>query len=299
MTAGGAGGSTNIYTASAPFTAPGEIHFQSYESAAKESDGRAVVTVIRNGPATAVASVDYSVQGGTAKAGTDFKATFGTLSFAPGETSKTITVPLVAGDDFTGTRSAQLVLTNPQGAGLGYASATLDLTSTPAPPTPKTPVTVPATPSPTSTTPTVVADPSPTVVSVSALEGRRGNTSLVITFDKALDPATAQNIANFQVSLPKVAPHRSRGLGITARRSRPVKIATVTYDPVQHQVTLTLQSKLRQGQTTQIDIKGTSGGLASTDGVPLNSPNKQKPGQDYLALVDLVVPHSRGRGAHA
>jgi hypothetical protein len=301
MTAGGTSGSTNIYAASAPFTAPGQIHFQSYETAAKESDGRAVVTVIRNGPATTAASVDYSIQGGTAKAGTDFAATSGTLNFAPGETSKTITVPLAASDYFDGNRSAQLVLSNPQGAGLGYPSATLDLTSTPAPPAPapKTPVTAPATPSHTVAAPTVVADPGPTVVGVSALEGRRGRTSLVITFDKALDPATAQNIANYQVSLPRLATGRSHGHQSAARPSRPVKIAAVTYDPVQHQVTLSLRSKLRQGQTTQIDIKGSPGGLVSTDGVPLNSPNKQKTGQDFVASMDLTAQHPRGRGVIA
>ena len=34
------------------------------------------------------------------------------------------------------------------------------------------------------------------------MKGRRGITSLVITFDGALSPATAQDAANYQVSLP-------------------------------------------------------------------------------------------------
>jgi hypothetical protein len=29
--------------------------------------------------------------------------------------------------------------------------------------------------------------------------------------------------------------------------------------------------------------------VASTDGVPLNSPNKTKSGQDYLATLDLAA----------
>jgi hypothetical protein len=291
MTAGGTGGSTNIYAASAPFTTPGQIHFLSYELAANESDGRAVVTVVRDSPATTSASVDYTVLGGTARAGTDFTATTGTLSFAAGETLKTITVPLVAGDSYTGTRSAQLVLSNPQGAGLGYPSATLDLTSSPAPPaaTPNTPTSTPATPSHTVATPPAVADPGPTVLGVTALKGRRGTTTLLISFNRALDPATAQNAANYQVSLPRPAPHRFHGHRSSARPGRSVDISAATYDPSQHQVTLTLRSKWREGRAAQLQIKGTSGGLASPDGVPLNSPNKQKPGQDYLATLDLVT----------
>jgi hypothetical protein len=126
-------------------------------------------------------------------------------------------------------------------------------------------------------------------VGVSALKGRRGTTSLAITFDRALDPATAQNIANYQVSLPGLATHRSRGRLSSARPSRSVEITAATYDPILHQVTLDLRSKLRRSQATQLEIKGTSGGLTSTDGVPLNSPGRPRPGQDYLATLDLVA----------
>jgi len=42
-------------------------------------------------------TVDYATADGTAAAGSDYTATSGTLTFAPGETSKTIPVP-VAGD---------------------------------------------------------------------------------------------------------------------------------------------------------------------------------------------------------
>ncbi len=101
------------------------------ETAAAESSGQVAITVLRSGPATTPASVDYSVQNGTAQAGTDFTATSGTLNFAAGQTSQTFTVPLAVGDDFDGTRSAELVLSSPQGASLGYPTAVLDLTANP------------------------------------------------------------------------------------------------------------------------------------------------------------------------
>ncbi|MBV9926508.1 MAG: DUF4214 domain-containing protein [Acidobacteria bacterium] len=46
-------------------------------------------------PSGKAVTVMYSTIDDTAKAGQDFQATFGTLSIAPGETSKTITVPVV------------------------------------------------------------------------------------------------------------------------------------------------------------------------------------------------------------
>ena len=120
---------TEIFAASAPFTMTNQFQFQSWETVAKESDGSVVVTVLRTGPATTAASVDYAIEDGTAKAGTDFKATGGTLNFAAGQTANTFTVSLVPADRFSGTRSAVLVLSNPQGASLGYPSAVLDLTA--------------------------------------------------------------------------------------------------------------------------------------------------------------------------
>jgi hypothetical protein len=57
----------------------------------------AVFTVTLSEPATAAVTVNYGTADGTAQAGGDYEAAAGTLTFAPGETSKTITVA-VKGD---------------------------------------------------------------------------------------------------------------------------------------------------------------------------------------------------------
>jgi hypothetical protein len=64
----------------------------------REGDGTAMVTVERVSPHLG-ARVDYATVNGTATATSDFAAQTGTLVFAVGETSKTITIPLV--DDAT------------------------------------------------------------------------------------------------------------------------------------------------------------------------------------------------------
>ena len=115
-----------------PFETPNQILFQSWETAAAESSGQVAITVLRSGPATTPASVDYSVQNGTAQAGTDFTATSGTLNFAAGQTSQTFRYPWPWATISTAALG-QLVLSSPQGASLGYPTAVLDLTANPAP----------------------------------------------------------------------------------------------------------------------------------------------------------------------
>jgi Tol biopolymer transport system component len=278
--------STEIFAASAPFTVTNQIQFQSWESSAQESDGSVVVTVLRSSPTTTAASVNYAVENGTATAGTDFITTSGTLQFAAGQASQTFTVPLIAADEFSGTRSAELVLSDPQGASLGYASATLNLTAnTPAPaPAVVTPTSPPrlTPPAVTSTSP---PKPGPVVVSVAPLKSTRGKTSLVITFNQVLDSASAENATNYQVTLPGRASHVGHRHQTTTQPRRPVAVAQAAYDPTTHEVTLTLLKKLRPGQAYQLQINGTAGGLTNLNGVALNSPDMLKPGADYLAAL--------------
>ncbi|MBD0372726.1 MAG: tandem-95 repeat protein [Pyrinomonadaceae bacterium] len=57
----------------------------------------AVLTVKLSAASSVTVKVDYATSDGTARAGNDYAATSGTLTFAPGETEKTVTV-LVQGD---------------------------------------------------------------------------------------------------------------------------------------------------------------------------------------------------------
>ncbi len=61
-------------------------------------------------------SVDYATEDGTAKAGADYTAVSGTLTFAPGETAKTVSVPLLDDAIDEGKETFKLRLSNPRGA---------------------------------------------------------------------------------------------------------------------------------------------------------------------------------------
>ena len=72
--------------------------------------------------ASSTVTVDYATANGTATAGADYAATSGTLSFAAGETSKTISVAVLDDDHDEGEET--LSLSNASGARISDASAT-------------------------------------------------------------------------------------------------------------------------------------------------------------------------------
>jgi len=59
------------------------------------TENEAVFTVTNTTPSTLPLTVNYSTADGTAKAGTNYTATSGTLTFAPGWTTQTVDVPLL------------------------------------------------------------------------------------------------------------------------------------------------------------------------------------------------------------
>ena len=91
--------------------------------------GSATVSVVRSGPGSA--SVDFAMADGTAGAA-DYTPSSGTLSFAPGESVKTIAVPLAADGQIEADETVNLTLSNPVGGSLGApASATLSIVDRP------------------------------------------------------------------------------------------------------------------------------------------------------------------------
>jgi len=93
-----------------------------------ENAGAANVTVNLNAASGFVVTVDYATGGGTAAAGSDYTATSGTLTFDPGQTSKTFSVPILDDADGEAAETIGLTLSNPSNAALGSpSSATLTI----------------------------------------------------------------------------------------------------------------------------------------------------------------------------
>ncbi len=73
------------------------------------------VTLTPSNPSETV-TVDYSTVDGTATAAEDYSSRTGTLSFAPGQSLQTISVPILGDVQFEGDETFQVELSNPQNA---------------------------------------------------------------------------------------------------------------------------------------------------------------------------------------
>ena len=92
--------------------------------ATEEEDAALDFVVTLDPAATAAVTVDYATADGTATAGSDYTATSGTLTFQPGETSKTVSVPITDDAVDDGGETLTLTLSSASGADLGDAEAT-------------------------------------------------------------------------------------------------------------------------------------------------------------------------------
>lgn len=112
-------------------SAPG-INFSQSTFLIDENAGEATITITREGKTDDEATVNFATTDDYAKADSieyaDYLATSKTVTFAPGETSKTVSVPILDDDLPETDETLKLGLSNPTGTNLGIqSSATLSI----------------------------------------------------------------------------------------------------------------------------------------------------------------------------
>lgn len=95
------------------YDTPAYLDFEFSAITVAENAPAAVVNIYRTGDFRQYTRVDFATEGGTATENSDYKPTGGTLTFAPGEGMKRITVPLIADDETEADESFRIVLSNP------------------------------------------------------------------------------------------------------------------------------------------------------------------------------------------
>lgn len=106
-----------------------QFNFSQATYLSTEDLGAITLTVNRSGDAAAPASVDYVTVDDQAVQKSDFEYAAGTLNFAAGETSKTITILLNEDAFVEGPENFKVSLSNPAGALLGATSMTIVATA--------------------------------------------------------------------------------------------------------------------------------------------------------------------------
>ena len=119
-----------------PVVTPGTIGVASATASVMQSAGAVAVAINRSGGTSGNVSVNYATADGTAVAGTDYTKTVGSLVWSDGDaTSRTVTVPVTTAPAFGGTRTFTLGLSGTlNGATIGAATETVNITGSLAPP---------------------------------------------------------------------------------------------------------------------------------------------------------------------
>lgn len=91
------------------------------------------ISVTLSASSTNTVTVQYATAAGTAVSGTDFTSASGTLTFNPGQTSKTISVPTAMNGVTNANKTFTLTLSNATNADIATGTATITITDAPLP----------------------------------------------------------------------------------------------------------------------------------------------------------------------
>lgn len=223
--------------------------------------------VTNNGPAATTNVVMNNLQINNNLTLIDVDSTQGTVTIAPDNKSFSVAVGNLA----VGASARILVRVDPTSGAIGTVSNSATVTAA------QPIINVPATAATATATVIATAPPLPTitgapvVASLSRFGEHGAVTSLVILFSQPLDPATAQNVANYQVT--------------TANARRPVDlgIRTVGYDATNRSVTLVLKHRLPLRTLARLTINGaTPTGVANLNGVLLAGAGPGQTGTNFV-----------------
>jgi len=107
---------------------PGTLGFQAATAAVDEDAGTVTLTVNRTGGSDGSVTINYATANGSATAGSDYTANTGTLTFAEGVTSQTITINILDDATVEDPETFTVTLSAPGGgASLGTATATVTI----------------------------------------------------------------------------------------------------------------------------------------------------------------------------
>jgi hypothetical protein len=238
------------------------ISFSARHYATNESVTPAIITVNREGFLNAATAIQYSTFTDSASAGSDYTTAAGTLVFAANETTKTFSVAIRHDDLPEDDELIGLLLTNPTGGAVAGppALATLRINANDRPDT-----------------------TGPLVEFIGLTGPSRGIDGAVVHFNEDMDPATVQNVDNYEFIA-------------AGKRGRPEKqpITSAVYDPVERRVTLAVAAfEQTEFKKTALRIhgkpaKGSRGkGVSDVAGNLLDGDRNGRAGGDAVQLFKV------------
>ena len=210
---------------------PGAIAFQSSIATVPENAGSVTLTLDRTGGSLGAVTIDYFTTDSTGVAGVNYIGSSGTVIFADGQTTATITIGVIDDAMVNGDHQFFVTLTNPTGgASLGTpVVATVDVTNTDRDLIP------------------------PYISNLVAIPNGSSINGFQLTFDKAMDLSRVSLLSNYHIFITNAG-----------NAQTPVPLAGVSYNPATDTVTLIPFAPLPTNRFYHIVVNG-SFGAALTD----------------------------------
>lgn len=234
------------------------IQFTSTVAVVAEGSATATITVTRSDFLAGTSTVAIGTVDGTATAGLDYTQTISILSFAPGETTKTFSVPILNDSTVEAPESIRVFLAAAGGASIGLFSQADIL---------------------------IVDDDTPFIggpqaVDATLIAGLNGITGARVSFSQPINFFRAINPVNYLVEV-------SNG-----GRFRSIPIARVDYLPGTQTANVIFGQGLSQSRFRSIRITLRSGanGLTSILGAPLDGNGDARPGDDASFTFNVFRP---------
>jgi hypothetical protein len=128
---------------------------------------------------------------------------------------------------------------------------------------------------------------APRVVKLARIGFHHQPTRLNLSFSRAMDPASTQNLANYRL----VTAGRDHRFGTADDRRIPFKSAV--YDTSTNAVTLTTRRPVGLKLRTQLTVNGsTPGAVSSASGILLDGAGNGTPGSNYVTQIEGYGPVS-------
>ncbi|MEM7531993.1 MAG: right-handed parallel beta-helix repeat-containing protein [Chloroflexota bacterium] len=235
---------------------------------ANEDAGALLFTVSLSKRSANITSVSYRTENVTAHAGTSFDSTSGTLTFAAGETQKTISVPIHDLAVAQGNRTMHLVLSGSSNASIAddKGVGTILDTDEPATATPTVSPTPTSTPTSTST-PTATSTPTPTTTPPSTPVNTATPTITPTSLPTLTPASTATSSPMPSPTLTPAPTHTSTPMPTDTPTAIPTSTPVPTHSP-----TLSPTSTSTPTQTPILTLTPTSTPTLTLAATPLPTP---------------------------
>jgi hypothetical protein len=213
---------------SAIVAVPSSVQFGATDFVAASTASFAAVTVTRTGNINQAASVDFAtIPGGTATPGVDYFPISGTLTFAPGEASRQIQIPLLSSTRFGAQPTVLLSLTNP-GTNTALGAITTAVLT--------------------------IDQPTPVqVANLNLVAPRRLAPFVSLAFTGPIASQAAVNVAHYLV----MSSGRDGVFGTPDDRI--IRVVTAAINPASNVLTLTLPRRTPRAQPLEVMLVGLTG----------------------------------------